>query len=533
MYDQETAATTIKLNNTTLHGLEDSSLQVVRFLGIPYALPPTGQYRFQKPRKLPQDYQYGEDGKLECKTFPAVCPQPIYKMNNTPMPQPPGTKFSEDCLYVNIWIPKGIPPAGGWPVLSWIHGGWYQTGSPLIGDANNPGGLISPHGAGVSAIIVTIGYRLNIFGFLANNDLNGNFGLWDQRLALEWTYDNIHHFSGNPKRITIAGLSAGANAVHQQINYEFFSSQREPIFNQAIMYSNAISAQSKPPSAAQAQFDEVCQKFDISSTLSQAEKLERLKQIKDTDLASRLLELKYHTFRHVTDGEFISPELVKRGQNGRFAAEFVRRDFRLIVGEVENEESVYRAVNPPHSRAQFIPELENYYSADTSKALFDRYPFQENQRENEPEDWKDHFGRIVAASQVRAPTRRLCSQIFAKSGEKFAKQFFRYRISLRLRILTAVGVPESFGVGHGMDQDVWWFRAKAFKDDEATSVRQWLKPVDAFINGQEVGWGTKDVQEYRRLCKDGSIRIEADMYWDEYQAFADVLMPHASSAQKL
>lgn len=184
----------LEIGHSVLKGTENVELGVKKFLGVPYALPPVGDLRFRRPQPLPRDYLYGEAGTLECGTFRGTCPQPIYRLGDKPMSRPPGTHFSEDCLYLNIWLPSGAPPAEGWPVMAWIHGGWFQIGNPLQGAENDPSELISDRGFGLGSVVVAIGYRLNIFGFLATEGLSGNFGLWDQRAGLEW----IHQVRAHP-----------------------------------------------------------------------------------------------------------------------------------------------------------------------------------------------------------------------------------------------------------------------------------------------------------------------------------------------
>lgn len=85
-------------------------------------------------------------------------------------------RFDEDCLAVNVWLPPGDPPEEGWPILAWIHGGWLQIGDPSLKEHTQPTQLIAE--GGLNAMIVSIAYRLNIFGFLAGEGLKGNFGFW-------------------------------------------------------------------------------------------------------------------------------------------------------------------------------------------------------------------------------------------------------------------------------------------------------------------------------------------------------------------
>lgn len=531
------------LNGCQIRGVEYVDKKVKAFLGVPYARPPTGSLRFRKPQPLPLDYRYEskDGGVLDCTDFQSICPQPPYFLNgSTPISAPPpGSRVSEDCLYLNIWMPSSTPaPRHGWPVMAWIHGGWFQVGNPMHDAGANPIDLIAPEsvgGAGLECVVVAIGYRLNVFGFLACDEVMGNFGLWDQRAGLEWIHHNIANFNGDPGNVTLAGLSAGANSVHQQLNYEFFESRMNPIVHRAIMYSNSISAQSRTPDRANDQFDELCAAFRISPTLTRAQQVEQLRAIKDSELAGRLMSLKHHTFRHVTDGDFISPDLVKRAQTGEFAAEFKRRGFKLIIGEVENEYRTYRAVNPPSSRRDFLPQLENYYSAETSLSLSQLRPFPQGKDENEPENWKDLFGEIVAAAQVHASERLFISQLLQESTGLTTKDVLRYRISMRLSLFSRAGVPENMGVAHGFCQPIWWFQKRAiFRADEEAAIRAWLKPWKDFVAGRAPEWGTSQMKQYRSLNSDGHIEIKDDEYWTHFEAFHDALMSRTlATAYKL
>jgi carboxylesterase type B len=125
-----------------------------------------------------------------------------------------GNSGSEDCLFLNIWTPylPRDPTAGAGlkPVMFWIHGGAFTGGS--ANDATFDGGNIAYRG---DVVMVAVNYRLATLGFLALNDgiTNGNYGLADQILALDWVRENIRNFGGDPERITIFGQSAGAGSV--------------------------------------------------------------------------------------------------------------------------------------------------------------------------------------------------------------------------------------------------------------------------------------------------------------------------------
>merc|ERR1711933_130098 len=118
----------------------------------------------------------------------------------------PDIETSEDCLFLNVFTPSLNESSNGAPVMVWIHGGALFTGT---GAGYSPENL-----AAKGVVVVTINYRLGLFGYFAHPDLNGtNFGLQDQVKALEWVKNNIADFGGNPDQVTIFGQSAGAGSV--------------------------------------------------------------------------------------------------------------------------------------------------------------------------------------------------------------------------------------------------------------------------------------------------------------------------------
>lgn len=195
------------------------------FKGIPYALPPVGQLRWKAPVAMPR-----WQGVKSATAFGNACMQPISKLANiyTDDPGP----VSEDCLTLNVWAPANAKNA---PVLFWIHGGALVGGSSAEGMYD--GAKLAAHGV----VVVSINYRLGVFGFLAHPELSaessqgisGNWGILDQIAALKWVQQNIASFGGDPANVTIDGQSAGGLSVM----YLLASPMARGLFAKAIAQS--------------------------------------------------------------------------------------------------------------------------------------------------------------------------------------------------------------------------------------------------------------------------------------------------------
>jgi para-nitrobenzyl esterase len=189
-----------------VRGVELDGLRAWR--GIPYAAPPTGPLRFRPP-ELPGSWQ----GVRDAAQF-----APVAWQSETVNPftgVPARLDRDEDCLCVNVTTPAGPPsdPAG-YPVLLWVHGGGYVQGTGS-GEPVGDGRALARRGL----VVVTFNYRLGALGFLHLADLAGEHadagvaGFLDQVAALRWVHANIAGFGGDPRRITVYGLSAGAKSV--------------------------------------------------------------------------------------------------------------------------------------------------------------------------------------------------------------------------------------------------------------------------------------------------------------------------------
>lgn len=233
-------ATMVKIDNGALRGETNQGVSV--FKGIPYAAPPVGELRWHSPRP-PASWQ----GVRDATKFASSCAQPQRKPSDAIpwtaeyLSDPP---FSEDCLYLNVWTPK-LSARANLPVVVWIHGGGFAQGSgevPLY-----RGDQLARQGV----VVVSINYRLGLFGFLAHpsldaeNDGAGVFGLMDQVAALRWVKSNITRFGGDPSRVTVQGQSAGAISVHHLLA----TPSAEGLFSGAIAESNSWSDTELVPKA--------------------------------------------------------------------------------------------------------------------------------------------------------------------------------------------------------------------------------------------------------------------------------------------
>nr|XP_023692528.1 crystal protein-like [Paramormyrops kingsleyae]XP_023692529.1 crystal protein-like [Paramormyrops kingsleyae] len=194
------------------------------FYGIPYADPPVGALRWKPPSTVTS-----WKGVYDA-TFPrAACMQSCV--------DPCATKVSEDCLYLNIFVPLNVnfstPPSEPMPVMVWIHGGDFVAGS--ASNTLYDGRFISNF---THTVVVSVEYRLGAFGFLVSGKdpktaAVGNFGILDQQAALLWVQQNIAVFGGDPNKVTIFGESAGA----QSVSLHLMLQNSQPLFQQAVIQS--------------------------------------------------------------------------------------------------------------------------------------------------------------------------------------------------------------------------------------------------------------------------------------------------------
>ncbi len=292
------------IENGIIEGLYDIKTGLQMYLGVPYAKPPLGVLRW----KVAQPLTNWKDVRPTKIFGPGPVQAPVFGDMNF---RAPG--FSEDCLYLNVWTPAKRNTTG-LPVLVYFYGGGF-----VAGDGSEPrydGASMARKGI----VVITVNYRLNIFGFFAHPELSkesphkasGNYGLLDQHAALKWVQKNISAFGGDPKKVTIAGESAGSFSVSAQMA----SPLSKDLIAGAIGESGAaISSGLAPVTLADAEKTGL----DFAKSIGYPT-LAQLRALSTRDIYELYNDSKRFGFPMVMDGYFLSkslPEVFKAKEQAK------------------------------------------------------------------------------------------------------------------------------------------------------------------------------------------------------------------------
>jgi para-nitrobenzyl esterase len=324
------ATPTVVANRETLSGSWDKRHSgVASFKGIPFAAPPVGDLRWQAPQP-----HRPRAGRQQASTFAAACYQDDYNIKwyrgvgaafgaDAALFSEPA--FSEDCLYLNVWTPE-LAARAQLPVMVWIHGSANRAGWSF--EPNYRGESLAARG---QLVVVSIAYRVGIFGFFGHPELRSsaapaNFGLLDQLAALRWVQDNIRGFGGDPGNVTVFGESAGA----ANIGYLMTSPLARGLFRRAISESGGYQMlddldleDAERAGAA------------LSDALPGKPDLAALKQRSSAEILKAAYEaLRDHDFGPVVDGHVLteSPAAFYRHQG---------LPYDLLIGTNEDEWYMY------------------------------------------------------------------------------------------------------------------------------------------------------------------------------------------------
>lgn len=227
----------VNVKNGMIQGLPAADPRITSFKGIPFAAPPTGKNRWRAPQ--PAGNWDGvrkafEFAPISLQSHPGIDKSNIYSRE---WAVDPDIAMNEDCLYLNVWTPA-CSTKEKLPVYVWYFGGGLQVGNTA--EMEFDGERIARRGI----VVVTVNYRLNVFGFLSHPEITAqapeapaNFGHLDQQAGTRWVKHNIAAFGGDPDNITIGGQSAGGGSVLSQLT----SPQNENLFQKAVVESGIIS----------------------------------------------------------------------------------------------------------------------------------------------------------------------------------------------------------------------------------------------------------------------------------------------------
>ena len=347
------SAPTVKIDTGKLEGKSDGT--ITAFLGVPFAKPPVGDLRWKPPVK-PAKWK----GVRKATEFGSRCMQG--RIYDDMIFRDPGP--SEDCLYLNVWTPAKKLGKGKdkLPVMVWIYGGGFAAGA--TSEPRQEGTNLAKEGV----VVVSMNYRLGIFGFFAHPELakenshnaTGNYGLMDQSAALEWVKRNIAQFGGDPGNVTIFGESAGSFSVSQQMA----SPVSKGLFHKAIGESGGAFASHALPMRTKDQAGEDGVKF--AKEHLNADTLAALRAMPAQKLLDAQLADKHRWFAPNIDGYFLpeSPEAI-------FAAG-KQSDVPLLAGW--NRDEGGSGIPKDKTSAEALKEISTKDFASNSDEFLKLYP---------------------------------------------------------------------------------------------------------------------------------------------------------------
>jgi para-nitrobenzyl esterase len=343
----------VKTDAGTVEGFTGATSHVHIYEGIPYAAPPVGALRWKAPQPVKP-----WKGVRTAKHFGARCMQGRLFADMVFRDEGP----SEDCLYLNVWTPADSADAN-LPVMVWIYGGGYQAGASSEPRQDGENLAKNKH-----IVVVSMNYRLGIFGFLAfpgldedGHHASGDYGLLDQLAALKWVQRNIRAFGGDPHNVTIFGESAGSFSVSAQVASPLASG----LFERAIGESGAMI--SVPGRAEQTleEAEETGKKFAESIG---ANSLDALRAIPAQQLLQDVLKSRRNAYRFWPD---IDGYFLPQSTNDIYAAG-KQNHVALLAGWNQNEGGI--GGGHPPATVQSWTERANKMFGDHAAEFLKLFP---------------------------------------------------------------------------------------------------------------------------------------------------------------
>ena len=420
----------VDVNGEVLHGeyLADTGIAVFR--GIPFAEPPLGNLRWRPPQSLGTKMAH-----REATAFAPACMQSPRILDwYRDMAEIFGASrnvfqdlvTSEDCLYLNIWSPD-LQENAALPVMVFIHGGSNKSGWSY--EPNYYGHALANRGV----VLVSIAYRLGVFGFLSHPDLdddNGiaNFGLWDQVTALKWIQENIRRFGGDPGRVTVFGESSGA----QDILALMASDKAAGLFHGAILQSNAgfgIGSHDSPTlDDEQRRGVRTAEIFDFDG----ADALQKLRSVPAHELLNEY-EQRFPEYYHspAVDGQFLKKTVWQIINDGELSA------IPFIIGS--NADERYDSTSKDVDEDDVVQAVKSSNHLDTPEALT---------VVKSETDYREAIDRILTADAMLCPSQYLAATQSALNDNAWMYYFARIRdgeAGAQVRAYHGAELPYVFG----------------------------------------------------------------------------------------
>lgn len=393
---------------------------VYKFYGIPYAKPPINDLRWREPQEL------NWTGTRNCDNFGSIC----HQVPNMPFLYRKGFKMSEDCLYLNIWTSELKTKK---PVIFWIHGGGFMRGA---------GSLPMYDGTSYAesdAVVVSINYRIGVFGFLAHpllseesgKNVSGNYGLLDQIFALKWIKRNIEKFGGDPENITVMGQSAGGISIASML----ISPLAKNLFNKAIIMSGLIPLGILPLKSSnknEKSMEDIGISFQNKLDISNENSLKKLRDVDPETLLNIFNSLpeKGLVRKHICfDGYYFEKTPLELYKSGK------EEHIPIIIGGTENEGSLFTLL---------FKTTKQHFSEYIKKSFTNGYDIA--LKEYDPFFYKESYARIIGDffmyhANLIANIERL------EEPKVYRYNFSRYPFLLNienLKAMHAVDVPYIF-----------------------------------------------------------------------------------------
>src|ERR1700733_4499624 len=376
----------VHLDSGLISGIAGTNTAVRVFRGIPYAAPPVGNLRWREPQPAVH-----WDAVRTADQFGAMCMQPAFRGATGANPPAKPPNMSEDCLFLNVWT-AATSATDRRPVMVWIHPGGYQTGS-----GSTPGfdgeGL-----AKKGVVLVTINYRLGVFGFFSHPELtkesehhaSGNYALMDQAAALRWVQKNISGFGGDSQRVTVFGDSAGSSSISNLMG----SPRAKGLFQRAVGESGAWMGLSLTPARTLAEAEQSGVK--IGEALH-AQTLDALRAVPAEDLLKA-----GRAGGPVIDGWFLPDDV------GAAFAQHKQNDVPLLGGSNKDEGTFFLQ---PTTAPKFIERSRMRYG-DQADAFLKLYPASSDEEAN--------TSQLAAFRDELAFVMRVWARAQTKSGHSKA-----------------------------------------------------------------------------------------------------------------